>query len=269
MKFLIFFIPILITSLANNNIFALNSIRVCAEQSPPFTESNRDTGELKGIDIDIFKEIISKLGIDYKLEEMPWARCQLSMQAGIVDIGLQVSKNPDREKFLYYPETSVWDSEFVFFTNHKTKMKYKIKNYDDVKKHNLKIGVIHENSYNPDFWKAFPWVDKANQIYNPQLEPSANVETNLKKLDLNIIQLYPQDKSVGIYTTNKLHLKHVTYYNYTLFKKPYYNVFSKVSKFKSEKYKNINELIDKYNIELKKFKRTKNYQNIFDKYLNK
>jgi polar amino acid transport system substrate-binding protein len=259
----------IISTFISKNISALSKLRVCTEQSPPFTESNRDTGDLKGIDVDIFKLIIDKLEINYKLEEMPWARCQLSMQAGIVDIALQISKNPDREKFLYYPETSVWDSEFVFFTNLETKKKYKINNYDDAKKEKLKIGVINENSYNPDFWKSFPWVDKPNQIYNPQLEPSVNVETNLKKLDLNIIQLYPQDKLVGIYTKNKLHLKHITYYNSIIFKKPYYNAFSKVSKFSSEKYNNIFELIDKYNTELKKFKKTKNYNAIFDKYLRK
>jgi polar amino acid transport system substrate-binding protein len=248
--------------------YSSNTLRVCTEQSPPYVESNRETGEVNGIDIDIFISIFNKLGIEYTIEEMPWARCELSMDAGVVDVGIKVSKNPDREKFLYYPENWVWETVFVLFTNSEVKRKYKINSYDDIKKYKLTIGVIHENSYNADFWKAFPWVDKAAQQYHPLIEPSVNVESNLKKLSANRIQLYPQDKSIGIYTAKNLYLSNITYYDFVLFKKYYYNVFSKKSKFSSDKYQNITELMKNYDLELIKFKKTKSYENIFKKHLN-
>ena len=53
-----------------------------------------------------------------------------------------------------------------------------------------------------------------------------------------------------------------------LFKKYYYNVFSKKSKFSSDKYQNITELMKNYDLELIKFKKTKSYENIFKKHLN-
>lgn len=248
--------------------FPANTIRVCTEQSPPYVEANRETGEVKGIDIDIFTNIFNKLGIEYFIEEMPWARCELSMQAGMVDVGIKVSKNPDREKFVFYPETEVWETVFVLFTNTETKKKFKITSYDDIKKYNLTVGVIHENSYNADFWNAFPWQDKKNQIYHPQIEPSVNVESNLKKLSGNRIQLYPQDKLIGIYTSKNLYLSNINYYDFVLFKKFYYNVFAKNSKFSNDKYKNITELMKAYDTELKKFKKTKSYNDIFLKFLN-
>lgn len=246
--------------------YAGNSIRVCTEQSPPYVEANRETGEVKGIDIDIFTYIFNNLGIEYFIEQMPWARCELSMEAGVVDIGIKVSKNPDRERFLFYPENAVWETVFVLFTNKQTKKKFNIKSYDDIKKHNLMIGVIHENSYNSEFWKAFPWVDKSNQIYHPLIESSVNVESNLKKLAGNRIQIYPQDRDIGIYTTKLLKLKNITYYETVLFKKLYYNVFAKNSKFSNDKFSNIISLMKAYDNELKKLKVSNKIKPFFTKY---
>lgn len=259
-------IIIVFTFFYSTSIFAGNSIRACTEQSPPYVEANRDTGEVKGLDIDIFTYIFNKLGIEYFIEQMPWARCELSMEAGVVDVGIKVSKNPEREKFLFYPENAVWETVFVLFTNNQTKKKYNIKTYDYIKEHKLTIGVIHENSYNSDFWKAFPWVDKPNQLYHPLIEPSMNVESNLKKLAGNRIQVYPQDKEIGIYTAKKLNLKNITYYNSVLFKKLYYNVFAKNSKFSHEKYTDIIALMKAYDTELKNLKNSKKYKTLFDKY---
>jgi len=51
-----------------------------------------------------------------------------------------------------------------------------------------------------------------------------------------------------------------------LFSKPYPNVFSKASTFKSKKYPNIKALMNAYDKELAKFKKTKEFKAIFDKY---
>ena len=264
-KNILFIIYIFIS--LHNPSYATNVIKACSEKSPPYVDANSETGEAKGIDIDVFKKIFNNLGVEYNIEEMPWARCELSLQSGAVDVGIKVSKNPDREKFLYYPETTVWDTVFIFFTNSETKKKYKINGYDDIKKNKLMVGVIHKNSYNSEFWKAFPWVDKENQVYNPQIDPSLNVETNLRKLSNNRIQIYPQDKSIGNYTAKKLGLKNITSYDFILFQKPYGSCFSKLSQYSTNKYKNISELMEDYNRELKKFKQTKEFKLIFKKYL--
>lgn len=244
-------------------VFPSENIKVCTERSPPYVKVNQETNELKGIDIEIFKNIFNKLKIDYLIEEMPWARCELFLENGIIDVGIKVSKTLEREKFLFYPDVS-WESVFVLFTNLETKKKYKINSYDDLKKYNLTIGVIHENSYDENFWKAFPWRNKEYQLYHPQIEPSVNIESNLKKLSGNRIQIYPQNKTIGIYTAKYLNISNITYYDFVLFKKNIYNVFSKKSKFRNSKYKNIIELMKAYNKELKKFKKTKSFKEILD-----
>lgn len=262
---LILFLVLLTASRAHSS----ELIRVCAGVSPPYVNGNMDTGEMKdGIDVDVFKFILDKLGIKYKMEIIPWAKCEFSLESGIIDISLKVSKTPEREKFLSFPKNEVWESIFVFFTNTETKKNYKVENYENVKKNNLKIGVTRRNSYNPDFWKAFPSINKTEQKFHPQIEVAYNQESNLQKLSNNKIQLYPQDKLVGIYSANKLGLSNITYYNFILFKKFYYHAFAKNSKYSSDKYKNINEVMNAYDLELKMMKLTKMYDSIFKKYVN-
>ena len=75
------------------------------------------------------------------------------------------------------------------------------------------------------------------------------------------------DKTTGIYMVKKLGLKNITHYDFVLFKKPYYQTFSKKSNFSSNNFKNIDEFIKNYNIELKKLKKTKKFNEIFKKNL--
>jgi polar amino acid transport system substrate-binding protein len=226
MKPILMIISFFIFTSLSNEIYTSTSIKACSEHAPPYVDENLSTAEVKGIDVDIFKKIL-------------------------------ISKNNEREKFLNYPETTIWNTVFIFFTNQETKKIYKISNYEDIKKYKLIIGVNHKSSYNSDFWKYFPWIEKINQIYNSQIEPSLNVETNLKKLNINKIQLYPEDKSIGIYNANKLGLKNITYYDFIIYQKPYGSCFSKASKFSTKRYKNVFELMEDYKHELKKFKNTK------------
>ncbi|MDM8538930.1 transporter substrate-binding domain-containing protein, partial [Desulfobacterales bacterium HSG17] len=237
---------------------------ITGESFPPYKYVEK--GQIKGIDAEVAKYIFDKLGVKYTIDIMPWARCWSNLQNGNADVGLAVSKKLKREKFVYYPENHVWDASFVFLTNTETKTKYEINNMDDIKKHNLKIGVIKGNSYHEVFWKAFPWQNEQKTIYNPQLRVLDKVQTCLSILDKNIINLYPIPKTIGLYTVKEMNLKNITNYDFVIFSKPYPNVFSKASKFANEKFNNITELMNAYDEELGKFKSTPEFTTLFEKY---
>ncbi len=264
MKFFIY-IPLLLIHL---NIFSLSTFKICSTVTSPYINGDMDTGEVQGgIDIEVMDAIFKKLNIKYEIKLMHWSKCLFALKEGLYDSALQASKDPEREKFLIFPENFVWESAFVFHTNKDVKKEFKIKNFDDAKKKKLIVGVARNNSYYPDFWKAYPWVDKEKEIYHPLLEVSFNHETNLTKLSDNKIQLYPMDKTTGIYMAKKLGLKNITNYNFILFKKPYYQVFSKISNYSSNNFKNIEEVTKIYDIELKNLKKTKKFSEIFKKNL--
>lgn len=161
--------------------FKRNSWRFCSgiygwfdsdyARNPPYIKLNQETKEIKGIDIEIFSNIFNKLEVDYIIEEMPWARCELLLKKGSIDVGIKVSKTLEREKFLFYPKTESWESIFVLFTNTETKNKYKINSYNDIKKYNLIFGVIHENSLMKIFGKLFHGETKNINFITHRLSP--------------------------------------------------------------------------------------------------
>ena len=260
MKFFIYFSLLLI----HLNIFSLSTFKICSTVTSPYINGDMNTGEAKGgIDIEVMDYIFKKLNINYEIKLMPWSKCLFELKEGLYDSALQTSKDPEREKYLIYPENFVWESVFVFHTNKEVKKEYKIKNFDDAKKNKLIVGVTRNNSYYFDFWEAYPWINKEKEIYHPLLEVSYSHETNLAKLAENKIQLYPMDKTTGIYMAKKLGLKNITHYDFILFKKPYYLAFSKKSNFSSNNFKNIDEFIKNYDLELIKLKKTKKFVDIF------
>jgi polar amino acid transport system substrate-binding protein len=193
------------------------------------------------------------------MQVLPWVRCWEYVKSGQVDVGLGISRtrNPvNREDYVFYPQNAVWDAEYVFFTHVDILRQVQISSYADAVNSKLPIGVINGNSYHESFWNAFPWQDSARTAYNAQLFPANDAETNFRKLNAGRISLYPMDRTVGVYTAAMLKLDKVTHYPFVLFSKPYYNVFSKKSEFHSEKYADIYTLMQAYDAELARFKKT-------------
>ncbi|WP_158997354.1 substrate-binding periplasmic protein [Pigmentibacter ruber] len=241
---------------------ASNRLNLCGEiMSPYFIKS--ETNILSGIDIEILKVIFNKIQVNYDIEEMAWPKCEEGLKTGKYDGALGTSKNSAREQFLYYPKNISWSSEFVFFTTQEFKKNNPRVDYEKIAKNNLRVGVIEKNSYHPSFWEALPWVDETKGIYNKQIEPSKNVETNLLKLSKRRIDLYPQDKQIGLSSIKKLNIGDLDYYENILFKKDYYVVFSRYSQYSTEKYKTILDVVKEYDTEISIFKRTNQYKKLF------
>lgn len=245
--------------------YASTKLSFCGEVMSPYLIKS-EANALSGIDVDILKVVLSKIQVDYEIVEMAWPKCEEGLKRGVFDAALGTSKNKDRESFLYYPSQISWSSEFVFFTQQEFKKKKNRINYQDIIHNNYRVGIIEKNSYHPSFWEVFPWVDQEKGLYHKQLEPSKNVETNILKLSKQRIDLYPQDKQIGLSTIKKLNVTDLVYYDEILFKKDYYFVFSKQSKYSSAEYKTIQELVKKFDSEIAIFKRTNQFKKLFLKY---
>ncbi len=204
------------------------------------------------------------MDINFEVLSCPWKRCWKMLQDGEADLGLSVSNKLDRKKYVYFPENSVWSADFYFFATKETKEKYHLSSIEDARKNKLKVGIVRGNSYHESFWKVFP---RDENNYNNQLSPTANALMNFRKLSKGRIDLFPIPKTIGLFTIkSQPELKNITYYDFKIFSKDYPVAFSKKSKFKSEKYASIEEVLKAYDQELKKFKETKEFTDIFLKY---
>jgi len=237
---------------------ASEALNICGAPLPPY--SYLDNGVPTGIDVEVAKTIFDQLHVPVTINIEPFARCQLELRSGDADIGFAVSDVLDRRNYVYFPKNPVWQISYVFFTNPQTKQRYAIHGLEDAKRSNLRIGVVRGAAYNADFWTVFPGQDKAvNEGYNSALTPAADTATNLRRLDLDYIQLYPQDRVAGIWAA---------YYDDVLFTKDYPNAFSKASRFSNAIYPNIVALMEAYDEKLAAFKKTDKYKALFTSVLS-
>jgi ABC-type amino acid transport substrate-binding protein len=226
-----------------------------------------ENGVPTGLDIDVAKAVFDHLGIAYEIKLLPWARCWAMLQSGEADVGMHVSYTDERARYVHWPKNFVWQADFVFFTNQATKAAYDFKNYDDVKRAGVRIGIINENAYNANFWEAFPSPDRVHQHYFSQLEAVNDAATNFRKLEKNHIQLFPIAKILGLYMSRKMHLDDIAYFDWTLFSKPYPNAFSDKSNYHDAHYLNIHDLMQAYDAELGRIKSNADaYQRFFLQY---
>jgi polar amino acid transport system substrate-binding protein len=250
-------------TLAFGTSHASETLTICGAPLPPY--SYLKDGVATGIDVDVAKIVFGELGVPVNIVIEPFARCQQSLKTGDADLGFAISDVLDRHEYLYFPQNYVWQISYVFFTNKSTQQHYTIHNLDDAKRAKLRIGIVRGAAYYPDFWAAFPAQDKAvNEGYNDILTPATDTAANFRRLDLNFVQLFPQDRVAGIWAAKLVGEQHPYYYDDVLFTKNYTDAFSKASHFASDSYPNIEALVRAFDDKLGAFKQTVRYKQLFD-----
>ena len=246
---------------AARDVLAHESLNICSAPLPPY--SYLKNGIAAGIDVDIAHAIFDPMGVPFKVDIAPFARCQLELQTGQADVVFNFSKTAEREAMAHFPKTAVWRISYVFFTNPATKAHYDIHGLLDAKKSGLTIGVVRGASYHADFWKVFPKRDTLlNGGYDPALIAGPDTQENFHQLALNHIQLFPQDLAAGQWSAKEAGQTPV-WYDSVLFSKEYPNAFSKASTFSSARYANIEALMKDYDTRLDAFKKTPQYRALF------
>jgi len=236
---------------------ASDTLTLCGAPIPPY--SYAENGVPAGIDVDVAKEIFGQLKVPIVIEIEPFARCQLE-----ADVGFAVSDVLDRRDYVDFPKNYVWQISYVFFTNKETRERHEIHGLEDAKRNNLQVGIVRGAAYNADFWNMYPAQDKSvNEGYNSLLTPAADTATNLRRLTLNYIQLYPQDLLAGLWAAKLTGSPAPYYYADVLFSKNYPNAFAKASRFSNAAFPNIEALMAAYDEKLGEFKKTNRYKALF------
>lgn len=240
---------------------AADVLRICGAPIPPYSYLENDAPA--GIDVDVAKAVFGALGIVSSIEIEPFARCQHDLQTGAADVGFAVSDMLDRRTYLYFPTNWVWKISYVFFTNVETSRRLTIHGLDDAKAHDLRVGIVRGASYFPEFWTVYPGQSASiNEGYNAALVPAADSAANFHDLAANHVQLFPQDRLAGLWAARQAGYGTPDYFPTVLSIKNYPNAFSRASKFQSERYPDIEALMQAYDVQLGKFKATARYREL-------
>lgn len=74
-----------------------------------------ESGHLKGMDVDVVRELGKRIGVDFKLEIAPWKRCLENAKNGTVDGVVAAFKTKEREQYAFFAEVPYRYAEMKLF----------------------------------------------------------------------------------------------------------------------------------------------------------
>lgn len=105
----------------------------------PYSYRTAD-GQLAGLNVDLVREALSRMGCEARFVELPWARALAELEAGRLDILPGALKTVDRERFAYFSRP-VTRSPNVLFVSKAAARKYRIQRLADVIDTDFRLGV--------------------------------------------------------------------------------------------------------------------------------
>lgn len=133
-------------------------ILVVTETWPPFriVSADKQYGGYSGIDIDLLKVLSDKLGVQFKVQRLPWARCLEHMRTGQADLITGLAYTEQRAEFIRYSVLSYYSVSPVFYAL--KNRGHLIRKYEDL--YNYRIGY----SINSAYFEPFNSDTKLNKI---------------------------------------------------------------------------------------------------------
>jgi len=141
-------------------------------------------GNITGIDIELIRAILDNIGCSIKVIEQPWARQLLSSQKGKLDIILNASKKPEREKYAYFSDYYL-KTVIVLYVRKGESQQYPIQTLSDITKIPFKLGVFRKAYYGKEYEELLK-----NPNFKSRLDTVTSHSQNPMKLQVKRIDGY-------------------------------------------------------------------------------
>ncbi|SDS54278.1 amino acid ABC transporter substrate-binding protein, PAAT family [Pseudomonas asplenii] len=204
-----------------------------------------ESGQARGLDYETTAIVFQRLGIDVEWQFMPWKRCLAMIEQGQADGVLDIFHNSQRDDSLLYPDEALSEVEFVLF--YAKAHPHPFNSLDDLR--GLTVGVTPGYQYSPQF----------NESRLFKREPAPSQESNFGKLALGRVDLVITDRRVGHYTLHALNLQEqIAQYPTVISRNRQYLALRRNA--------GMDLLMQRFNAELKRFKREPAYTELLARY---
>lgn len=213
--------------------------------SPFVIEEN---GDIKGIDVDVIKEVGRRLHLDISFALKPWKRLEQDVKDGTVSCVAAYFRTEDRMEYMDFTSVPLHITSYTLFTN-----KVEVKAFKTFKDLNgWAIGVNRGFKTTPEFESAMSngWITK----YDVKSD-----EQSVKMVSSNRLDAMLTNYHVGLYNIKKLGASDVRPLLPSIRSTPTYLVFSKKQ--------NLAHLVPKFDEALFSVIQDGTYQRIVDQYL--
>lgn len=172
------------------------TITLVTLQYPPF--EYKENGISKGINVDIVKEALKRMGHDAKIKFFPWKRALLMAQNGYADGLIDAAYDENRAKYMHFPNTEINIEQWFAFKKKNSKLTLD-KNLANSK--DITLGITRGFVYGGIIQKL---IDK-NMFKSTQLV--SNNELNITKLIANRFDMFIGVKEVTLYLSKRLNYR--------------------------------------------------------------
>jgi polar amino acid transport system substrate-binding protein len=161
------------------------------EPWPPYIVQN-EKGEFSGVHTEIILAAFKEMKREVRIEAYPWKRCLAMIEDRQGDAIFTLNKNPERERFLFFPVQPVAESPSVFFVLKTNIGRVKYESFKDLA--GLTIGVTNGKEYEGGLL----------QQKDLTFDVAVKDEMNIAKLGTGRIDLWPSDMYVGYELINQV-----------------------------------------------------------------
>ncbi len=182
-------------------------------------------GEVVGIDADLVREVMERLGCGLTLKKLPWARALLELRDGRVDMLSGAYRTPEREQYAYYSNVVGLVSPNILFIRRSDEAGFDPVGLRELLKSGFRLGAQINVSYsdeynalvqNPDYEKNIQYVSRRESLW--------------KMLARNRVDGVVASRLTGLYEIQALGLSGmITPSSMVVSNKPAFFVFSKAS----------------------------------------
>lgn len=163
---------------------------------PPYAYEDKE--KLKGIEIEVVREIGRRLKIDIKLELLPWKRLLEKTKFGKIDCMFGAFRTEKRVIYLDFTTVPIHVSSLVLFVHQDRPIRFST--LEDLK--GLEIGLVIGFKTSPEF-------DRALQKKWFYVESVPTMEMNFRKLAGKRMHAVVANRQVGASLIKKLGLSHI------------------------------------------------------------
>jgi polar amino acid transport system substrate-binding protein len=227
-------------------VLAETKLIIATGELPPYTSTNPKESFLT----EVLDEVAREMGVTFEFRFMPWKRCEFSVEKLKAWGTVPYVRTTERENKFYFSDTLFTrPAKFFYYMPDGTRKQIPFSKLSDLKA--FKIGAVRGYYYTQSLIGA-----GLNVVF------VTTDEQAFRMLKDKRVELVPADDAVGNYLIRKLWPDETA--NFFTLTKPL--DISSESLMTSKNYPDTQNLLNKFNVALKKIKENGVYQRILNKY---
>ncbi len=172
-------------------------ITMCNVHWPPFIVVQQGE-KVQGSWVELLNTVFKQLPqYTLRIENVPWKRCLLLIDEGVMDGTFALVKTPERMMFMDFTTKIISDRSMIWYSTHVFPEPFNWHKYQDLSHH--VTGVVRGESFNPE-------IDELISSKKIQVEYVTNDAQNFMKLASGRIDITVKNERVGWTLINELNL---------------------------------------------------------------